>query len=97
MRPQPGLMEPNRPIHQILPPHQAITAASRIHPKDANKLNKIVHKQREPCPFEREYHYDEKNVKEHNFPPIENLRQTSRIFTTKLPYFGEVSKSKSSN
>lgn len=57
-------------------------------------MNKVIHKQRDPCPFEREFAYDEKCHKDCPFPADEEVKQGSKIFTTKIPYFGEVSKSK---
>ena len=57
-------------------------------------MSKIIHKQRDPCPFERDFVYDEKCSNECPFPADEELKLGSIIFTTKIPHFGEVSKSK---
>jgi hypothetical protein len=57
-------------------------------------MSKINHKKPDPCPFERDFAYDEKCSKECPFPADEEVKQGSKIFTTKIPHFGEVSKRK---
>lgn len=54
----------------------------------------MINKQKDICPFEKDEHYDEKEDKGLDLPKIDGIKQNSKIFTSKIPFIGEVSKSK---
>ena len=49
-------------------------------------------KRREPFNFEETYNLEDETVAPHTFKTEEELEQKSKIFTTSLPLFGQVSK-----